>query len=190
MIEEQQFSKKQEDKTITGKRKKQKASLEELKIKFNKVEKELLTVTEDANRYLNFWKKSEADLINYKRLQQEKIADLLKNNTKRIISDLISILDNFQRAIQHIPEEKKEDNYIKGLLYIAKELQAVLEQYGLKKIELKEKFDPYFHEIVKSPGEEIDVNKKYKIEEIEAGYTLNNTVIKPAKIRIVYIEEQ
>lgn len=189
MAEEQQFSKKQGDKTTAGKQKKQKTSLEELKIKFDKVEKELLTVSEDANRYLNFWKKSEADLINYKRLQQEKIADLLKDNTKKIISDLISVLDNFHRAIQHIPKEKRGDNYIKGLLYIAKELQSVLEQYGLKKIELKEKFDPYFHEIVKSFGEEVDVNKKYKIEEIEAGYTLNGEVIKAAKIKIVYIEE-
>ena len=157
-----------------------------LETKLKKVEKKLATTSENCKKYLNFWKKAEANLINYKKLEQTKINEFLKRNTETIISDLLPILNNFQRAIQFIPKQKQKDNYIQGLLYIEKELKSILKQYGLKKIEIKDKFDPNFHEIIKDPGEKnIKLNKNYKIKEVESGYILNNKVIKTTKIKII-----
>ncbi len=187
MIKNPQFSLKNNKIKIKNNQIKAEKGLKSLKLKLKRVEKSLLIATESSNKYLSFWKKAEADLINYKKIETAKISDSINYNTKIIISDLLPILNNFQRASQSISKEKEEDTHIKGFLYIEKEMKSILEQYGLKKIELKDKFDPNFHEIISSEEERVDLSKPYKIEEIEAGYILNEKIIKPTKIKIIYI---
>lgn len=129
------------------------------------------------------WQRAQADFENYKkRTAQEKI-DLCNNSNANLIYDILPVLDNFQLAAKHIPENLKDDNWAIGIKQIEKQLEDVLSSEGLEKIEtIGHKFDPNFHEAMEhiasdKPEDEI-------VEEILAGYKFNNNILRPSKVKV------
>lgn len=129
------------------------------------------------------WQRSQADFENYKkRTAQEKI-DFSNNSNANLIYDILPVLDNFQLAAKHVPENLKDNNWALGIKQIEKQLEDVLGSEGLEKIEtIGAKFDPNFHEAmehVKSDKPEDEI-----VEEILAGYKFNGSTLRPAKVKV------
>ena len=123
-----------------------------------------------------------ADFENSKRKSAEEKLNLINYSEQDVITDLLPVLDNFERAINSI--EKSNEN-LKGFILIYNNLKNILEKRGLSKIEcIGEKLNIDFHEaITQSPVK----NKKEKgliIDVIENGYLLKDKVIKFAKVVI------
>jgi molecular chaperone GrpE len=129
------------------------------------------------------WQRSQADFENYKkRTAQEKI-DLCNNSNANLIYNILPVLDNFQLAAKHVPENLKDDNWAMGIKQIEKQLEDVLVSEGLEKIEtIGTKFDPNFHEAMEhvasdKPEDEI-------VEEVLSGYKFNDTILRAAKVKV------
>ncbi|MBN2014070.1 MAG: nucleotide exchange factor GrpE [Candidatus Altiarchaeota archaeon] len=120
-----------------------------------------------------------AEFENYrKHLDREREA-FIKVANEQLIRQLLEVLDNFERALPLIKDEKA----IEGITMIHKQFKKVLEDAGLRRIEsLGRRFDPYYHEVLlqEESKEEDDII----VEELQPGYMLKDKVIRHAKVKI------
>jgi molecular chaperone GrpE len=123
--------------------------------------------------YLDKLQRLQAEFDNYrKRIEKEKTETVANANSK-LISQLLSVLDNFELSMKH--------NKDKGISLIYDELNTLLKREGLQVVNAKGNFDPKLHEaVLNAPGEKDGVI----LEEIQKGYMLNNRLLRPSKVKI------
>jgi molecular chaperone GrpE len=145
---------------------------------------ELREAREEAEEYLDGWRRAQAEFSNYRkrqRAEQETVRELANAD---LLRRLLPILDDFERAIATVPNGIRKLSWIEGLLMVERKLEVVLESEGVKPIETHgEEFDPYYHEAVtheEVPGyEEGEI-----IGEVQRGYVLGDRVLRPALVRV------
>ncbi|OQA48045.1 MAG: heat shock protein GrpE [Bacteroidetes bacterium ADurb.Bin302] len=122
-----------------------------------------------------------ADFDNYKKKTLKEKSDLIKYNGEKIFVNMLPIIDDFERAIDHLPEE---DNPIKeGIILIHSKFIGFLNQNGVKEIKTKdEKFDTDFHEAVTLFPSGDEKMKGKIIDCVQKGYTFHDKVIRYAKV--------
>ncbi|MDD3399867.1 MAG: nucleotide exchange factor GrpE [Candidatus Pacebacteria bacterium] len=149
----------------------------------NKHKKELEECQKQKDEYLAGWQRAKADLINYKKGEMERMGQIVRYASEELMCKILPILDNLERAEEVMPEEKKDDEYFKGFLQIKSQVRDLLKSFGVEEIEaLGKKFDPNFHEVVG----EAEGGESGEIKEVlQKGYTLQEKVIRPAKVKIV-----
>lgn len=136
-----------------------------------------------ADEYLNGWKRAKADFVNYKKRQEEAIAMFRKYAREDFIIELLPILDNFNEAIKHIPENEKQSEWVLGIAAIKTQLEGILRNHGIKEIKtIKEKFNPEFHEAIEAIESEKESGTI--LEELRKGYILNGKIIRAAKVKV------
>lgn len=126
-----------------------------------------------------------AEFDNYRKRTIKEKAELILNGSERTISAVLPILDDMERALAN--SDKTEDPKVlkEGMDLIFQKFGKVLEGLGLKKIDTTDKdFDTDFHEaIAMVPG--MGEDKKGKVLDcVQAGYTLNDKVIRHAKVAV------
>jgi molecular chaperone GrpE len=111
---------------------------------------------------------------------------MIKSAGYDIISSLLPILDDFDRALKAMTAEVDASNR-EGIILIQQKLMATLEQRGLKPMEsIGKEFDVELHEaITKIPTDDENMKDKV-IDEVEKGYWLNEKVIRYAKVVVGY----
>ncbi len=100
--------------------------------------------------------------------------------------DILSVVDNFRRAIESVPEIDNDsvDGFVEGLSLTEKELLSALERHGIKRIEpLEEQFNPQFHEAMYEVPSE-DVENGTIVQVVEVGYVIHDRLLRPAKVGI------
>ena len=122
-----------------------------------------------------------ADFENYKRKTIKERADLIKYGGEQVFINLLPIIDDFERAIQHLPEE---DSPIKeGIVLIHSKFINFLNSNGVKEIETKDAdFNTDFHEAISlfpAPSPEL---KGKIIDCTQKGYTFHDKVIRYSKV--------
>lgn len=143
------------------------------------------TDKELAEEYLNDLKRCRADFENYKKRQENEREQMARFVTSGILSELIPILDNFNVAVAHVPEDKKNDPWVTGITYIEKQFEETLSRYGVKVMEVKagEAFDPAKHEAVEH--HEKEGAKNLIVEKvIQKGYLMGGKVVRAAKVTV------
>jgi molecular chaperone GrpE len=115
---------------------------------------------------------------------KEKV-ELYKTAAEDVIKDLLPVADDFERAIQNIPDTDDTKIHMEGMVLIYNKLKKLLEQKGVKEIEAKEQdFDTDLHEAITKIPAPTDELKGKVVDVIEKGYTLNDKVIRFAKVVI------
>ena len=125
-----------------------------------------------------------------KRFDKEK-EQLLKYGTERILNDLVDVIDNFERTLSFIrtDEDSKVQNIAVGIDMINKQFIESLEKHGLKQVKaLGEIFDPNFHEALAQQPDETKEHMEI-ISVQQEGYTLNERLIRPAKVIVAKNEK-
>jgi len=126
----------------------------------------------------------QADFTNYKRRVENEKADIYKYAAESVITKLLPVLDNFDRAFKEVQEEDKEDAFTKGVELIRQDLDKILVQEGLEVIEAdNQKFDANLHHAV-FMEESKDVESEHIIETFQKGYKLKDKVIRPAMVKV------
>lgn len=126
----------------------------------------------------------QADFSNYKRRVEKEKADIHKYAAESIITKLLPVLDNFDRAFKEVQEEDKEDAFTKGIELIRQDLDKILVQEGLEVIESdNQKFDANLHHAV-FMEENDEVESEHIIETFQKGYKLKDKVIRPAMVKV------
>lgn len=126
----------------------------------------------------NQLKRAVADYQNLeKRIQNDALA-LVDHARIELISQILPVLDSLDQAVSGASETEAQSSWLKGVLMAIKELRQILAEEGLVEIPAQDKFDPRFHEAVDvAEGEEGQIVKL-----VLRGYTLNERVVRPAKV--------
>jgi molecular chaperone GrpE len=141
---------------------------------------------EELNKEKDKFLRLFAEFENYKKRTSKERMELFKTASEDVMVSLLPVLDDFERALTHIEDDKEAEDLRKGVLLIYQKLLTTLEQKGLQVIQVKkgDKFDAEDHEAVTqipSP------NKKMKgkiIDIVEKGYKLGDKVIRFPKVVI------
>ncbi len=124
-----------------------------------------------------------ADATNLRRRYDEQIAGLQVTARTGVVRDLLPVIDNFERALKHVPEDLADNDYIKGIQGIVRQFEQTLEKMGVQKIKTVGKpFDPNIHEAISM--EEGDGEREIVSEELQPGYIMGDEVLRPAMVRV------
>jgi molecular chaperone GrpE len=124
-----------------------------------------------------------ADTMNIRRRHEEQIAKLKTTVKAGIIKDLLPVIDNFERALKHVPDELKDNDYIKGVQGVVKQFEKTLADLGVVRIKtVGEPFDPKWHEAISM--EEGEGATEVVSEELQAGYAIGDEVVRHAMVRV------
>jgi len=122
----------------------------------------------------------QADFINYKNRVEKDKKNIYSYALEDIITQLLPVLDNFERALSNMDED---NSYYQGVKMIYNQMLDVLNKNGLKEIDCEDKyFDPNFHHAVIS--EESDKDEGMILEVLQKGYMLNDKVIRPTMVKV------
>ncbi len=127
-----------------------------------------------------------AEFENYKKRTTRERIELFKTASQDVMLSMLPILDDFERALLHIEEDKEAEEMRKGVLLIYNKLLSTLEQKGLSKIGVKkgDTFNADDHEaITQIPAPSEDLKGKI-IDVVERGYKLGDKVIRFPKVVI------
>jgi molecular chaperone GrpE len=124
-----------------------------------------------------------ADAVNLRRRHDEQIASLKNVVKANVIRELLPVIDNFERALKHVPKELEGNDYIKGVQGVVKQFEKTLADIGVEKIKTAgEPFDPKFHEAVSM--EDGDGADEIVSEELQSGYRIGDDVIRHAMVKV------
>ena len=126
--------------------------------------------------------RTQADFMNYRRRVEEDKSNFIKLASGEVISQIVPVLDNFELAAKHVPENLEDNNWVLGIQAIEKQLEQVLLTNGLEKIvTIKQQFDPNLHEAISETTDKQIKDNEIISEEV-AGYLLNGKLLRPAKV--------
>lgn len=127
-----------------------------------------------------------AEFENYKKRTTRERIELFKTAGQELMTSLLPVVDDFERALTHIEEDKEAEELRKGVLLIYNKFYNTLEQKGLSKIETNagDTFDAEIHEaITQIPAPSEDLKGKI-IDCVEKGYKLGDKIIRYPKVVI------
>jgi molecular chaperone GrpE len=155
----------------------------ELAERIESLERELAETKARAEEHLYNWQRSAADFSNFKRRTDEERAQLGQFSNAILIGKLLSVLDDFDRALDSVPADAS-DPWIEGVKLVERKLRGVLEAEGVTAIEaVGQPFDPNVHEAV-AHEETADHPDNQVIGEVQRGYRLHDRVIRPSLVRV------
>lgn len=124
-----------------------------------------------------------AEFENYRKRVIKEKADLINMGGKGLMLALLPVIDDLDRAEEHIAKSEDVEALKEGVLMISQKLRTTLHQQGLEPIEAKgEKFDTDVHEAVTMFPVQDETQKGTVIDCIQQGYKMNGNVIRHAKV--------
>ncbi len=157
-----------------------------------KLKEELASKDKEIEEYKEKIRYNQAELVNYRKRKEEEVTNRLKYANQDLISELILILDNFERAIRLDDNNLTDElsKFLKGFKMMYASFDDVLKKYGLEEIEAEHKeYDPNTMEALMT-----DSDKNYKdgevLEVLLKGYRLKDRVIRPASVRVNKLDEE
>jgi len=144
-----------------------------------------LEVCQDKQaEYLDGWQRARAELANARKRFQREQEQLYTNARADVLSRLLPVVDDFQRAFDNLPADIADDGWLGGIRLIRQKFQNLLEQEGVSTIEARgEAFDPTYHEAV-SYEPSATVPEGHVIDAVQAGYRLGERVLRPSVVRV------
>ncbi len=151
--------------------------LEELQKEIGQLKSKL---EEADNRYLRL----QADFDNFRRRTKLDQEAAEKYRAQNVVTDLLSVLDNFERALQIEADNEQTKSLLQGMDMVYRGLLEALKKEGLEPIEaVGKEFDPHQHHAVMQ-GEDGNFGPNTVIEEFQKGYLLKDRVIRPSMVKV------
>lgn len=167
---------------------------EEVKVKKDKHKKDTHSELKELNEKLqnelleekNKSMRISAEMINYRKRKEEELSNYLKYANENLISDLLPIVDNFERAIKMDTQDQTDEvsRFLEGFKMIYTNLISILNKCEVKEINADGvEFNPLYHQAVLT---EKDENKPAGVvlEVLQKGYMYKDKVIRPAMVKV------
>lgn len=149
----------------------------ELKAKIEQLEKEL---DEKDNRLIRV----QADFDNYRKRTRNEIEAIEKYRSQPLATELLTVVDNFERALQTNVTSEDAKALLQGMEMVYKEMLEAFKKEGIEPIEsVGKEFDPHEHHAVMQGSDE-QVKSNIVLEEFQKGYRLKDRVIRPAMVKV------
>lgn len=132
------------------------------------------SLEESNDKYIRLY----ADFENYKKVTAKNKEDLLKYANEDIMSDILTVIDHLELALQHSTGDETSSSLAEGVELTLKELKGILEKHGLVRIDAMGKpFDPAVHHAM-SQIETDDAEEDTVVKEFRKGYMLRDRVLR------------
>lgn len=145
---------------------------------------ELETKTKEAADNYDRFLRVCADLENYKKRAEREKTDCITYANESLLADVLPIIDNFDRALNHAADETTLDSLKEGVKLTIGQIWGVLKKYGLQEIPaVGEKFNPALHHAI-SHEETMDCPPDTVLSEFQKGYMLKGRLLRPSMVSV------
>ncbi len=126
--------------------------------------------------------RAQAELDNVRKRTRRELEERSRYASLPIANDLLSVVDNLQRALSAAPETEEAASFVQGVKMVCDQLATVLENHQCKKIDaVGEPFDPNLHEAIQmEASDEFAANTVSR--EIQIGYQIFDRVVRPSQV--------
>ena len=137
-----------------------------------------------CKEYLKHLERLQADFDNYKKRQEKKQKEFIEFANERLINNILTVLDNLERALDSTKNEEKAKAIREGINNTLKEFRNILNKEGVKPMQsIGHRFDPYKHEAVMR-AETDKYSEDTVAEEFRKGYYIKSKVLRPAMVKV------
>ena len=159
-------------------------SVSELMAQVATLEQERDAAIEQAAEHLALAQRSAADFQNYRRRNEQEREATLGLANESLLRKVLALADDFDRAIEAMPEGLAGDGWVHGIAAIDRKLRTLIETEGVTPIEaLGQPFDPRLHEAL-SHLETTEAPDETVIAEIQRGYRVRDRVLRPSLVAV------
>lgn len=131
-----------------------------------------------------------ADAENIRRRHTEEIMGLKTHVKASVVRELLPIIDNFERALKHVPKDLTDNDYVKGVNAIVSQFEKTLEGMGVERIKtVGVAFDPHLHEAIsiedsRNPDGKSGQTVEVVCEELQPGFKIGDDIIRHAMVKV------
>ena len=127
-------------------------------------------------------KRQLAEFENFRNRTEKEKSAMFETGAKSVIEKMLPIVDNFERGLATVPEDKKEDPFVDGMNRVYKQLLTELDNIGVKPIEaVGQEFDPNLHNAVMQEASE-EYESGVVVRELQKGYTYRDSVVRHSMV--------
>jgi len=153
------------------------------------LEKKLEEAEEEAKLAQDRYLRAQADLENFKKRTRREVDDFRKYANETLIKELLSVVDNLERAVESSKEASEHNQLLEGVDLTLKEILKIFEKFNVKPIEALEKeFDPAVHQAVLQEASEHHAENTV-VREFQKGYTIHDRLLRPAMVVVSKMAE-
>lgn len=129
-------------------------------------------------------KRQLAEFENFRNRSEKEKHAMFETGAKSVIEKMLPIVDNFERGLATVPEDKKDDPFVDGMNRVYKQLLTELENIGVKPIEtIGLEFDPNLHNAVMQVASE-EYESGVIAQELQKGYTYHDLVVRHSMVAV------
>jgi molecular chaperone GrpE len=151
----------------------------------HKITKEMIRLKDECFNLDDSYKRKVAEFDNYRKRMLKQLEEAGVESAKKIVTQILPILDNFGRALKDSETNKSFDSLLNGLKITNSQINSLLDHLGVKAIDAVDKeFNPNLHEaLMMEEREEVEFDKTV-VEEFEKGYMIGDSVIRHSKVKV------
>lgn len=125
-----------------------------------------------------------AEFQNFRTRTEKEKAQMFEMGARSVVEKILETIDNFERGLATVPEDKKEDSFVQGMDKIYKQLLSTLEGIGVKPIDaVGQPFDPNLHNAVMHVDDE-NFGENTVCEEFQKGYMYRDSVVRHSMVKV------
>ena len=129
-------------------------------------------------------KRSMAEFDNFRKRTEKEKAAMFDMGARSVVEKILPIVDNFERGLATVPDDKKEDSFVDGMDKVYKQLVKTLTDMGVEPIEaVGKEFDPNLHNAVMHVEDEA-YGENEVAAEFQKGYTYKGTVVRHSMVQV------
>ena len=130
-------------------------------------------------------KRQMAEFDNFRKRTEKEKTQMYDMGAKSIIEKILPVIDNFERGLAAVPEEKREDAFVVGMDKVYRQMLTELDASGVKPIEaVGQEFDPNFHNAVMQVESE-EYDSGVVAQELQKGYMYKDSVVRHSMVAVV-----
>ncbi len=130
-------------------------------------------------------KRQMAEFENFRKRSEKEKSQMFDMGAKTIVEKILPVIDNFERGLAAVPDDKKDDPFITGMDKVYKQMLTELDAAGVKPIEcVGQEFDPDFHNAVMQV-ENDELESGTVAQELQKGYMYKDSVVRHSMVSVV-----
>lgn len=130
-------------------------------------------------------KRQMAEFENFRKRSEKEKSQMFDMGAKTIVEKILPVIDNFERGLAAVPDDKKDDPFITGMDKVYKQMLTELDAVGVKPIEcVGHEFDPDFHNAVMQV-ENDELESGTVAQELQKGYMYKDSVVRHSMVSVV-----
>lgn len=125
-----------------------------------------------------------AEFENFRKRTEKEKSQMFEVGVKTMVEKILPVVDNFERGLAQVPDDKKNDSFVEGMNMIYKQMMTAFDEIGVKPIEaVGKEFDPNLHNAVMHVDDDT-LPENSIVEEFQKGYIYHDQVVRHSMVKV------